>query len=142
MSCAIVVSPVPTEEDLAAITKPLLEFNLQAGPPPGFRQIALLIRDEEGRSVGGLWGRVAYEWLHVEYLVVPQELRGEGLGRELMQRAEQMALESGCIGVWLDTLAFQARGFYEKLGYACFGQIDDKPIGGAHYFLKKRLDGR
>lgn len=139
MPYAIVVAAAPTEEDLAAITKPLLEFNLLAGPAPGYRQIALLIRDDEGRSMGGLWGLVAYEWLHVQYLVVPPDLRGQGLGRELMQRAEHMALEARCTGVWLDTLAFQAPGFYEKLGYVCFGLIEDKPGGGAHYFMKKRL---
>ena len=56
-----------------------------------------------------------------------------------MQKAEQIALEHGCVGVWLDTFAFQARPFYEKLGYTCFGQIDDHPRGSARYFLQKRL---
>jgi GNAT superfamily N-acetyltransferase len=56
-----------------------------------------------------------------------------------MRRAEEIALDRGCIGVWLDTFAFQARGFYEKLGYSLFGQLDDHPRESARYFLKKRL---
>jgi len=43
--------------------------------------------------------------------------RGRGVGRELMDRAEIRAREGGCHSAWLDTFSFQARGFYEKLGY-------------------------
>jgi GNAT superfamily N-acetyltransferase len=70
---------------------------------------------------------------------VPTDLQHNGLGRALMQRAEQLAVEYGCAGIWLDTFAFQALPFYEKLGYQRFGQIDDHPRGSARYFLQKRL---
>ncbi|MDB5698088.1 MAG: family acetyltransferase, partial [Alphaproteobacteria bacterium] len=48
-------------------------------------------------------------------------------------------LDRGCVGVWLDTFSFQSRGFYEKLGYAVVGMIQDHPLGGARYFMQKRL---
>jgi hypothetical protein len=38
-----------------------------------------------------------------------------------MDRAEVHARERGCHSAWLDTFSFQARGFYEKLGYDEFG---------------------
>jgi GNAT superfamily N-acetyltransferase len=135
----IVASRDASQQDLASIVPPLSEYNLQNGPPPNFLNVALLLQGPDGKAVGGLWGRAAYDWLFVEYLAVPTELRRAGLGRELMQKAEQIALEHGCVGVWLDTFAFQARPFYEKLGYKCFGQIDDHPRGSARYFLQKRL---
>jgi GNAT superfamily N-acetyltransferase len=135
----IVASSEASQQDLASITAPLKEYNQQNAPPPNFRTVALLIRGLDGKTVGGLWGRAAYDWLFIEYLAIPAESRRTGLGRNLMQRAEQIALEQGCIGVWLDTFAFQARPFYEKLGYKCFGQIDDHPRGSVRYFLQKRL---
>jgi hypothetical protein len=44
-------------------------------------------------------------------------------------------LSRGCRGAWLDTYSFQARGFYEHLGYS----IDDYPPGQSRIFLHKSL---
>jgi hypothetical protein len=41
--------------------------------------------------------------------------------------------------LWLDTFSFQARPFYEKLGYEVFGQLEDYPRGHSRYFLQKRF---
>jgi hypothetical protein len=46
---------------------------------------------------------------------------------------------SCCVGIWVDTYGFQARGFYEKLGYELFGTIDDHPRGSHRFFFRKRL---
>jgi hypothetical protein len=46
----------------------------------------------------------------------------------------------GCVGAWLDTFSFQARGFYERLGYSLAGTIPDHPLGEARYFMIKRWD--
>ncbi len=139
MSHTIVRKEKPAHGDILAVANPLQEFNLQAGPPPGHILVVLHIVDPEGTVAGGLFGQIAYDWLHIDYLVVAETLRGNGLGRKLMTQAEQIAREHGCVGVYLDTLSFQARPFYEKLGYAVFGELEDRPRGGAHYFLKKRI---
>jgi len=129
----------PTPEDRAAILAPLVEYNLRNAPPPNPLPLAILLKDEAGATTGGLWGRSVYDWLFVELLAVPETSRGQGVGEALLRRAEEIAAERGCIGVWLDTFAFQARGFYEKLGYSQFGQLDDHPKGSARYFMSKRL---
>jgi GNAT superfamily N-acetyltransferase len=135
----IVLSEQATPEDLAAITAPLLEYNLQNAPPPRFEPLALLIQNAEGKTIGGLWGRFGYDWLYVDYLAVPTELRRGGVGRTLMLKAEQAAIDRHCVGLWLDTFSFQALPFYEKLGYQQFGKLDDYPRGGTRYFLQKRF---
>jgi len=84
-------------------------------------------------------GRTWLGWLYVELLYVPDGLRGGGLGRDLMLRAEAAARARGCTGIWLNTFSFQARGFYEKLGFTLIGQIDDCPVGHQRFFLQKRL---
>jgi GNAT superfamily N-acetyltransferase len=76
----------------------------------------------------------------LHYLFLPEDLRGAGLGSSLLRRLEAEARARGCLGVWLDTLSFQARPFYEKHGYALFGSIQDHPPGHARHFLFKRLN--
>jgi GNAT superfamily N-acetyltransferase len=135
---------VLTEENIPegreAILDLLGEFNLQNAPDPDFRLLGLLLKDEQGATIGGLWGRSAYEWLFIELLFVPDNLRGSGVGTQLMRQAEEIARERHCTGVWLDTFAFQALPFYQKLGYTVFGELKDHPRGISQYWLQKRFD--
>jgi len=122
-----------------AIVGPLVAYNTDKTGRDDFRPLAAVLSDSGGQTIGGLWGRTAFGWLFVELLFVPESLRGQGLGRELMHRAEAEALTRGCHAAWLDTFQFQARGFYERLGYTCFGELSDYPPGFARYFLRKML---
>ena len=119
-----------------AIGRKIDDFNASTVP---YRQerFALVLRDAADRLVGGVCCILYWDWLFVDDLWIDDVLRGQGLGRELMARAEAHAAERGCHSVWLDT--FQARGFYEKLGYEVFGGLDDYPTGQSRWFLKKRL---
>ena len=141
MSYSLVVLDAPTAADRRDIVAPLDAYNLAQAGPGGWLPSAIMIRDEESaRNVGGLWGWIAYDWLHIELIAVPEDARGQGHGRTLMQMAERMARERGCVGIDLDTFEFQARGFYEKLGFEVFGVLDDHPKGQKRFFMKKRLD--
>jgi len=66
-------------------------------------------------------------------------MRGSGIGRRLLSEAEAEAIRRRCRGALLDTFSFQARGFYERLGYSAFGVIDDYPPGHCRIFLAKKL---
>ncbi|WP_114240708.1 GNAT family N-acetyltransferase [Dyella sp. C9] len=129
----------PTGADREAIATPLRAYNRSQVPDLDIRPLVIALRDEQGATIGGLWGETALDWLHVDLLAVPQSLRGQDVGTAMMQQAESIARARGCVGAWLDTFAFQARGFYEKLGYSVFGEIPDHPRGGARYFLRKRF---
>lgn len=121
----------------------LLEaFNqAKAGPEPE-RPLAVVLRDDASNDViGGLWGLTYYDWLFVELLFVPPQLRRRGVGKELMREAEAEAVRRGCQGAWLDTFTFQAEAFYEKLGYRRFGVIGNYPPGHSRVFMLKRLHG-
>jgi GNAT superfamily N-acetyltransferase len=129
-----------TDETLRqAVLAPLVDYNLSQVGASGNRPLAVLMHDDQGQVVGGAWGHTGFQWLFIQLLVVPAGARGQGLGTQVMRRAEAEAIERGCVGAWLDTFEFQARGFYEKLGYSCFGQIDGYPPGHARYFMKKAL---
>lgn len=134
----IVVPDAPGDQDRAAILRTLIAHNEKAAGPSGLQQICLLIEDPEtGLAVGGLWGRITYDWLFVELLALPESSRHAGLGTDILTRAETMARDHGCVGVWLDTYTFQAPGFYEKRGYEVFGTLADHPRGSHRLFYKK-----
>lgn len=136
------VSDTADEYDRRALVDGLIAYNEQRAGLGDSRPLVVLIRDSNGATVGGLWGRTGYGWLFVEMLFVPERLRGQGLGTQVMELAESEALARGCHGVWLDTFEFQARGFYEQLGYRCFGELEDYPAGFSRYFMTKTLDAR
>ena len=116
-----------------------MAYNRANAPDPNFEHLGLLLKSSSGETMGGLWGRSAYEWLFVELLFVPETLRGAGVGTSLMRQAEQVARDRGCTGVWLDTFAFQALPFYQGLGFSVFGELKDHPRGISQYWLEKRL---
>ena len=139
MSLRITRSEAPSDADRKAVLAPLRAYNISQAGDPRIAPVAILLTDDDGKAVGGLWGKTSYDWLFVELLAVPDAWRGGGYGTALMQEAELVARAHGCVGIWLDTFEFQARGFYEKLGYALFGTLEDHPVGRRRYFLSKRL---
>ena len=122
------------------ILRLLIDYNVRNGPPHNFKLLGILLKDHRGQTIGGLWGRSAYEWLFVELLFVPEELRGQGFGTSLIRKAEEIARGRNCTGVWLDTFDFQALPFYQKLGYSIFGELKDHPRSISQYWLQRRLD--
>ena len=122
----------------AGILAPLVEYNAGQTHRSDHRPLIIAIDDPSGNVIGGLWAQTAYDWLFVQLLFVPDALRGRGLGSGLVKRAEDEARRRGCHSAWLDTFEFQARGFYERLGYECFAELPSYPVGPRH-FMKKAL---
>jgi GNAT superfamily N-acetyltransferase len=102
-----------------------------------WQPLALALRTPEGLLVGGAYGATMWGWLMIDGLWVSEELRRFGLGKRLMLAAEAAAVERGCHGSWLGTFDFQARGFYERLGYEVFGELQGFPAGHTHYSRRK-----
>jgi GNAT superfamily N-acetyltransferase len=134
------LTATPTERDEAALAAAIGAYNLPFAGPRDRRQFGLLLRDGVGAVIGGLWARPEWGLLFIETLFLPEKLRRGGLGTRLMRLAEQEARRRGYAGVFLDTFSFQARPFYERLGYAVFTVIDDYPPGHSRFLLAKQLD--
>lgn len=138
----IVATDTPESADRNVILDGLKAYNENQVGASGFLPLAILLKDlDTGETLGGLWGKSSYDWLYVELLFVPDQFRGQDLGSRLLRQAEKIGRKRGCVGIWLDTFAFQARGFYEKQGYEVFGVLDDHPRGGRRFFLRKILPG-
>jgi GNAT superfamily N-acetyltransferase len=128
-----------SESIAEAIRAPLAAFNARHVGDGGKTPVLIPLDDGHGRIVGGLSGSTSDEWLFIDMLVVPQEFRGQGWGRRLLECAEREAVKRGCHSCWLGTFEFQARGFYERLGYACFAELGDHPQGHSMHFMRKTL---
>ena len=139
MEPALQVQETASFEHRQVVLDALIDYNRATGPATQAEWLAILVLDAEGDAVGGLWGKTIYDWLVIELVAVPEIMRGAGLGSRLMTKAEQEAQRRGCIGAWLDTFSFQARGFYERLGYSVSGVIEDHPVGGARFIMSKRF---
>ncbi len=107
--------------------------------PAAPRLLVIPLRDRRGHITGGLWGSTAFEWLQIHMLVVPEALRGRGVGAGMVATAEREAVARGCRGANVDTFSFQAGPFYQRLGYQPFGVLPDCPPGHHRIFLSKRL---
>lgn len=118
----------------------LIHFNEEKGGPRNAQPLlALLFESDSDEVMGGLYGATIYGQLKIELLYLPESMRGHGLGRQIMKMAESEAERRGCHAAWLETLSFQARDFYERLGYVVFGEYKDFPPGHSLFFMKKEL---
>jgi GNAT superfamily N-acetyltransferase len=126
----------PPPDAFQKIWAPLLRFNEHAVGNANARTLAILLKepttDELRRS---LWGS-----LYIDMMFVPETLRGNGIGTSLLRQAEQEAIRRGCRNMWTETYAFQARPFYEKLGFNIFGCLDGPAPIFPRFFLKKDID--
>jgi GNAT superfamily N-acetyltransferase len=133
------------EADRAAIEQGLLRFNSER--TPAFAQerapenraspLDVMVRDADGTLLGGLVAVTHWGWLDIGLLWLEERVRGQGYGTQVMRLAETEAQRRGCHASRLTTYSFQAKGFYEQLGYRVVGQYDDYPPGEVHYALRK-----
>ncbi len=109
--------------------------SLQASP------MHVFALDPQGAVVGGLTGTAHYvrSWLHISVIWVDESCRRAGIGRALMEQAEQEALARGCRYARLATSQYQSPAFYAKLGYVLYGKLENCPPGDTVYYYCKQL---
>jgi GNAT superfamily N-acetyltransferase len=122
-----------------AVTDGLRAYNRSQVGDSRHLPLVLSVRGDDGRVVAGLVGDTRWTWLFVSLLWVDESCRGTGLGKNLIATAETEARKRGCRHAYLDTFSFQARPFYEALGYTLFGELEEFPPGQRRYFLRKKL---
>jgi GNAT superfamily N-acetyltransferase len=100
------------------------------------------VHDAQGQWVGGILAATYWNWLVIDVLALVDEVRGRGIGTQLMARVEAEARARGCTRAHTSTYAHQALGFYQRRGYRIVGQMEDYPEGFTYYWLEKELSLR
>ncbi|MFE1552049.1 GNAT family N-acetyltransferase [Streptomyces sp. NPDC058718] len=139
----LVVTDAPLPADIAAISDALDRFNREKTGVDDRRPLAVLVRDPRTQQViGGLTGRTSLGLFFVDLFFLPPELRGNGLGGEILRQAEDEARARGCRAAVLYTITFQAPGFYRKQGWERLGEVPCDPPGTSRVFMTKELTAR
>ena len=134
----IEITAEPTQADEEFVMAGTRSYNRAFADVDG-KALCVFARDADGSIVGGVTGRTYWQYLDIKFLWVHEQHRKEGLGSKIMLAAETEARRRGCTGAFLDTFSFQARGFYERLGYTEFGRLSG--FSGKHerHFMQKSL---
>ena len=99
----------------------------------------LYVEDEHGEIMAGLVAETFGNWLEIEYLFVKEDLRGQGIGSQLLQQAKSEAKKRNCRFAFVNTYQFQAPGFYQKQGYKEVFTLKDYPYTGQRHYYQKDL---
>lgn len=128
-----------THQDLDEVRLGLNAFNSRFINIDELKSIGVFVTDAHGKKLAGLTGSTTGNWLRIDMLWVSDALRGQGVGTKLIEAAEEEARRRGCCYAQVDTASFQARPFYEKLGYSLRFSLDHYPRHHQRHYLSKAL---
>ena len=114
--CTFAIETNPLPEDIGIIDEGIAEYNRSHGAEDTFTDLKILLRNQQGKVVGGLLGGTIWGMLNISILWIDEVHRLHGYGRQLIGAAERAAVERGCHRAHVSTISFQAPQFYEKLG--------------------------
>jgi ribosomal protein S18 acetylase RimI-like enzyme len=98
-----------------------------------------MVRDNQEKLVGGIFGSMFYGCLHIDQIWVKPALQQQGIGRKLMQNAEEQARQIGCRIITVNTMTWEAKDFYKKLGFEVEFKRPGYDFDGEMIHLKKQL---
>jgi GNAT superfamily N-acetyltransferase len=135
----LTVETEPAFADVQFLEDRLYEYNTQQTGVDDGQWLALFLRDDHGTIQAGLKGWTWCGSCYIQTVWVHPDLRGQDIGTQLLQAAEQEARTRECHQIVLASFSFQAPGFYQKLGFEVFAVLEEHPRGHQHYYLRKRL---
>lgn len=89
--------------------------------------------------VGVITAKIFYKALVIRHLFIEKKWRRQGYGVALMQKAIEKGQKVGCHFAHLETMDFQALGFYQKLGFTLEFTRKGYAHGVEMHYLKKEL---
>lgn len=121
-----------------AVLGGLLGYNAEKMGKQKYKRFAISLREGD-RIVGGIVGEVWTTVLFIQLFWIEQKLRGKNYGTQLIMAIEGEARKLGATRSYVDTMSFQAPGFYRACGYEEFGSIEGYPEGITRHWFTKAL---
>ena len=101
----------------------------------------VLLAKADSQVVGGLFAEIQLAWLRLSIMAVDPAWRSRGIGAALLGEACREAMARGCRYAHVDTMEYQAPGFYLAHGFEIVGRIPDwDSHGHAKLYLMKQFD--
>lgn len=139
MNYKIILEENPYQEDVQILSDGIMEYAKQKKDHAPIEFFAFFIRDEKNKIYGGCNGDNLYGCLYIDQLWIEESLRGKGYGTKLMLAAEKLGREKGCTFAAVNTMDWEALGFYQKLGYHIEFERHGFKRNSIFYFLRKEL---
>ena len=121
-----------------AVLGGLVGYNTEKMGKQKYKRFAVSLR-ERGKIVGGIVGEVWISVLFIQLFWIEQKFRKKDDGTRLIKAIEDEARRYGATRSYVDTMSFQAPGFYRGCGYEEFGSIEGYPGGVTRHWLTKAL---
>jgi len=121
-----------------AVLGGLIRYNNEKMGKQKYKRLAVSLR-EGNNVIGGIVGEVWTAVLFIQFFWIEQKVRGKRHGRKLIKAIEDEARRFGATRSYVDTMSFQAPGFYRACGYKEFGSIDGYPGGVTRHWFTKSL---
>jgi GNAT superfamily N-acetyltransferase len=121
-----------------AVLDGLIGYNNEKMGKQQYKRLAVSLR-QGNAIVGGIVGEVWTAVLFIQFFWLKRGLRGKGHGTKLIKAIEDEARRFGATRCYLDTMSFQAPGFYRRCGYREFGSIEGYPGGVTRHWFTKTL---
>lgn len=92
------------------------------------------------KIIGGCQITLSYDFLVLDKIFIPEELRSQGYGVRLFMEVESLARKNNCRKILLSTLkSMGALDYWLKNGFELTGKVMDCPEGDELYYLAKDL---
>ena len=134
-----IISKVPTQEEIQFLDDMIYEHNAAVTNCNNGKLFSRLIYGPENNIIGGITGWTWAGACEITLFWVKKEFRKIGLGRILLNAAEEEAKKEKCDIMFLRTYSFQAPDFYQKNGFRVEHEIKNFPPGHSSFCLMKRL---
>jgi GNAT superfamily N-acetyltransferase len=135
----IALEPTPHDKQAKVLGEGLDAYNREHAGDYGDSEFVIGLRDDTGALIGGVLADVYWGAMFLKYVWLDKSVRRQGIGSKLIRAVEDEGRKRGCTMAHLDTFSFQARGFYEKLGYAVFGTLEWNGRDIQRHYLSKKL---
>jgi GNAT superfamily N-acetyltransferase len=134
----ITIESPPKKDSLQTLDNGLLSEIAKTAPLLN-RQVALFLRDDDNRVLGGAIAGMFWSWMDLRFLWVDESVKGQGWGKKLLQAAEIEAKKNECLGITCDTASFQSLDFYLSQGFSIMAKLENRPPRHSSYYLQKRF---
>ncbi|AZL15985.1 GNAT family N-acetyltransferase [Rickettsiales endosymbiont of Stachyamoeba lipophora] len=94
---------------------------------------------QDNEIIAGITGHIVYGNLYIALLWIDAKYRNQGLGQALVSKAWEYGKANNCDFTTVCTLDWQAKPFYEKLGYELEFERSGYWNNSTLYYFKKAL---
>ena len=91
----------PPFKETGFLQNKLFHYNCEKIENYSYEQFIVKTVDDSNSIIAGIHCQIGGNWLYIESLWVAERYRSQGLGKDLLDKAEKIAIKKKCFGVYL-----------------------------------------